>query len=896
MAPSTAMSSVLEQLVTSLLPADIPPSKLRKLRDGVSRKLRHHTYARTNQFEVAEKFETLQEKFMILDKDEFADAFRCRLLELAPLSIEWMPDILDLLLRISDNPAEKTRIEWLSERPTSPTTVPSLTWADLEAEDPIDRSDEIWKVPEYSDFSSDEDGPAKTPKTPPSETARPDQIQRDSDVHHSSLYLEKRDLISGPAALKSLGEAQFWRGSDAANFELGEVQVLREVLYMLQGLPSTLFWRAGDRFEIDKRLRIRTISRSCLISSLDDLCETALVIDRVRNFLKREAQDPLQQALRSLLEEAVRGIDARLRKLEQDIVSEKNRACSTLLGLMLAVPVIVRPAPVLADLVKLIGEGSRDSLEVLEILFDRTCYNQIQCDRLAFERTARIFSKCFEVYWSQLSHWMDHGRLPKETSLVFITETDRKNDYAVLWQRWYQASDRCPRFLSSQKSRIFNIGKTRVFLDHLKASHPGIDQRDIEPAPFQVNCDIDKLLPFSEVFTTELQSYVGSQLTSATSALRHQLGTNCRLWEVLEALEYIYFARNGTISDGIDTRFFIAIDRCDKHWSDRYLVQEILQTAYAPISSIDTTRISIKDQPKPSRNMAKRRQSVRLLAELRIDYTLPWHVANILTRPSLTTYRHLCTFLLQIRRVKYLLERRTLQQVFTSTSHPGTPPADKALNLFLLHTLLILTNTLYDHLTTSIILPATTTLHVALLHAIDIDAMIAAHATFCSNLEHACLLTPALRPLHDALLAILDLGVRFSDLNNQTPNPPADVSSDAGDAESWVSARSRRRQPRRREGLEVDSEEEEEDEVDDGEGFSTFIVPEESSLVEQLEKVGVGVEEKRRFVVGGLRGLGRSEGLGKGVKWGAGVVSGWEMLADRLGWEKRRKGGDDELI
>src|SRR5436190_20969782 len=101
------------------------------------RNLRYHNFARTNQFEVQETLDGLEEKFRVFNQDELADALRERLNKLSAISTKWTPDVLSLLLQLSDRPATNSRIEDL-ELLKSPDIPPKLTWAEIFADDPLD--------------------------------------------------------------------------------------------------------------------------------------------------------------------------------------------------------------------------------------------------------------------------------------------------------------------------------------------------------------------------------------------------------------------------------------------------------------------------------------------------------------------------------------------------------------------------------------------------------------------------------------------------------------------------------------------------------------------------------------------------------------------------------------
>jgi gamma-tubulin complex component 5 len=881
MAPSTPNNGLADQLVASLLPSEISAPKLRKYRDLFSRKLKIHNYARTNQFEVSERLDLLQERCQILNNDELADALHARVLKLKHLSEKWVPDALDLLLRLSDEPINKTKIELLANIGHQRVVVPSLTWAQLEADDPVGHNDEIWRVAEYSDFSSDDEVHDVVAATPMQYTTNP-LGEEQGDLWQ--VKVEHIDPDVGPKALDHLRGAQFWQNVLDESLELTELQVIREVLFMLQGLPTALFWKVGNQFEIDKRFRLKNASRESFVNIISDFGQIATRLDLLRSFVQRAQSVRFMQTLRCAIEEKLHDLDAQLYSLEQNILVVETEVAATILQLSESVGKIVKATGWLADFVEEFDSKDLDAIQILEMLFDRTCQIQASNDESSFECCSGLFSRCFETYFKPLQVWMDQGTLLEDKATIFVTALQSEQGLSGLWKKWYKMADnsapsRSPNFLEPFKAQIFNAGKTVVFLQHLKEStEPPTGSSRLELQQLRWN-SASSLLPFPEVFAGSIRELVESRLRVATSALREQLGHTCGLWQTLDALQSIYFGKNGHVTDLIDTKIFTAIDRCDRGWNDRFLLGDLLQTVFEPIESVQAERLTILSSSHPSKDLSRRRQSVKLLRDLRIQDALPWSVANVITRASLTTYQRISTFLTQTRRARYVLERRSLFQV--RRGRPGADQQERNLNQSLHRSLLLFINILYDHLTSLVIEEANTELHKKLTNAIDIDAMIAAHNRYCSTLEDACLTSKKFKPIHSEIIAILDLCIRFSDLNNPTQTPgSSDADADA-DADSYVSATShqyRRRRHRPNQAQEATSSSDDDVESDDGgEGYSTFIVPEESTLIEQLRKVGKELETHRAFVVAGLGSIGRV---------GEQEGGGWEILARRLGWEK----------
>ena len=83
MATSSTLNQWLNELSASILKSESKSSpRAKKLQDNFRREVRRHTNSRTNQFEVIEHLDGLEEKFQVLSLDNLADALHVRRNEL----------------------------------------------------------------------------------------------------------------------------------------------------------------------------------------------------------------------------------------------------------------------------------------------------------------------------------------------------------------------------------------------------------------------------------------------------------------------------------------------------------------------------------------------------------------------------------------------------------------------------------------------------------------------------------------------------------------------------------------------------------------------------------------------------------------------------------------------
>lgn len=871
MAPSTTIGgSLTDALVTSLVPPNTALPKLRKIRDNFNRRLRHHNYARTNQFEVAERLGGLQEKFLVLNREDLADALHVRLGELkkaTPASEKWLPDVLHLLLQLSNDPAQKTNVDGLARDKSFVEVVPPLRWADVEAEDPVDRKSKIWETPDFSDLSSDED--VFIESSEPSSPDGPQRNERSDEVLLKNADLVNRDLT--PKNGDELAQKQIWKAGADAETVIDELQAVRETMFMLQGLPTTLFWRVDHSIEIDKRFRLNHASYHLLGEVLESFAHIGFRVDLVRTWLRKPQIVPFMQSLRAGIEQTILDFDSCISEMQSRLLAPQHFTMVSLAKALEDVMEHSKLAMQLANFLQQVMASSADSIECLDLLYTTVCSCQASGVDDLLEPLSLLFVKTFEVYLQPILRWIEFGEVESSLKSKFVDETTQEKSLPGLWHEWYRlnndpGSRRTLRLLQPLVHRIFITGKTKVFLLHL----PSTGQGHPSGAKALVMTGIHSIKPsglllFSEAFEAAITHAIGSFHRSASAQLREKLGRECGLWRTLDALRSIFLGRSGSASDAIDARIFDRIDQGNRAWNDRYLLTEIWRNTVQGMDCIDTARITVYASRNSSRDMQSQRRSVKMLENIALDYVLPWPVANIITDGALKTYRRIWNFLFQIRRARYVLERRC--RLVVMTGRLDLSLGEQRLTQEIHYQLLIFVNYLYDYLTLFTIEHATVEMGQKLAAAIDVDGMIQVHQSCMSKLEEMCLVSRRVATIKKAVMIVLDLCIRFSDTVTSPVGRRPSI-----DAHSFKSASSRLPSRPRRQGT---SESSSDEESSDSEGFSTFVTFDESSYEGELRDIKQEFHRQRSFIVAGLKSVGRLEEQS----------TGWDTLAERLDWK-----------
>lgn len=867
------MTSLQEQLLQSILPKSITAGKSRKYREAFNRRVKHHNYARTNQFGVSERLDGLEEKFQILNRDDLSDALRLRRAEIQKHESRsrFLSDILDLLLRLSIDPANIKRSDCLISVKQKPRELPPLRWIDIEKDDPINHQDPIWQDPEFSDLSSDEDVIANSSIATSPRSVRGSEGRADTEASNH------RGSILGEHSLAEVVDLSIYRklgtGKNDANVRLGELQATKECLFMLLGLPTSLYSGDNTTYTASPRYSLTKVNQEAFEEVLRSFGHIGKRVEFVRGWLSELQTTQYTRTLQESIEGFVSNFDAGVGEMQESFLRPSGMAHVGLLPCLEAATQCFKEIEVIWEYLQICESKKADDIGQLETLFDLICSEQSSGKTVEASRLLEVFIPAFEVYLKPLVHWMKYGELHENLEGFFVTSGGPRKNITTLWEGWYLLDDshgegRAPRFLKQFSRPLFALGKTALFLRRLDSQNSTVS---LEVGSFVHHAEFIKALQsnylsFSEVFIEAFGSAVTPALSQTSALLYQQLDRQCGLWNVLDAFEYIYFAKQGPITDNIETILFRRLDRCHTSWSDRFLLLDLYENAFTTNFSLDTNRLIIQSSHTSSRSIENRRKSVKILGDLSVNYRLPWQIANIIPETCFASYRRISLLLMQIRRCRYSLERRAHFHVMNPRLASNL--VEQNISRALYQKLLLFGNVLYNHLTALVIDSSTSLMKMRLRQASTVDEMTTVHTSYLADLEKACLTSKRLSPIRDAIVSVLDLGIRFADIVTMPPGrKPA---HDDEDAKSFRSAASR---PQIRMG---EGSEDEDDTSEGEEGYSTFVVLDEVSPMEEFGRMSREFERQLAFVVAGLRSLGRVE-----------VEESWDVLAGRLDWRRR---------
>lgn len=832
----------------------------------------------------------LEEKFRVLNNDELADALQVRLQELAPKSDRWTPEVLSLLLQLSDQPAKRTKIEDLDLLKPEPLPSP-LTWPQIIAEDPFDNKDGTWDIPDFAADGSDEDEDIVSSETTPAPPATNLQTEVDG-AGNVDLLVTPPDSF----ALEDIVRAQFWRSTKglhtpknpsdshvepSSSMVLTETQAIREVIFMLLGLPTSIFvpnQRGG--LTISTSCEIKYLSQDSLRQLLQGFISLRDELLIIRKWLTRQESVPLLQTLQSALALRVRNVDNEFSMIQGRINNLSKPFTASLLSLSDETNHITRSVQQVAQLLAQTAPYSQDHVpfRILELLHSASCISHSIGDVESYKFMATLFFDCFNTYLKPVMHWMRFGEVSRANHGFFVRVNEEQVAPSLVWQKQHhlvQDESRylhAPRFLDIAAKKIFTTGKSVNFLRMLGEDIGDISDRcTIDPQLNYRNvCGQDELSglsPFSELFGVALETWIGNQHSSSSHTLRLRLESQCGLRKSLDALEFIYFSRNGALASNIMRTIFDRMDRGIEAWNDGFLLTELFQSIFKAISCIEVGRLAVRPPHNCHEDIQSSRRSMKVLETIRVWYALPWPVANIIKQESIFVYQRIFVLIMQTHRAKHMLERERL--ITSKMPNSESEHRESHLVFTLRHRLLWFSNTLLVYLTDMVLATASANMRANVTAAEDVDGMIAVHEAYVSKLEQQCLIDERLKQIHQAMISILDLVILFSDARaSYTGKSNLDHTN-----RLVIPTPNRQRMSIKRDRRVEAGSDSSDDEAQANDDIAdlSYIRFEDISYTQRLLNMHARFTELLNFVIAGLHGIHRSGG-----------EPCWEVLAEIL--------------
>ncbi|KAI0849898.1 Spc98 family-domain-containing protein [Daldinia vernicosa] len=864
-----ALTEELVEIITSTS-SQSDPGRFNVLKESSLRRLRHHSFLRTNQFDVEDKLNGLEEHFCVINKDGLADALRERLDALPHVSSKLTPEVLHFLLLLEDQPVQKSKLADLKLlKDLSENIGPPLKWEDIAKEEGWDQDRDLWKNVKFGgDSSEDEYLESVSDLSSNAELTSASTVETQYQKSPTDFLIESQD----EKLLEQVQATQHWRNATPSKeptgrshkITLSEFHVVREVLFMLNGLENTLFDGQGVP---SLQFQLKHTSWELYKALLGSFGEAGRQLSILREFIKQPQNIPLLQVFREAVEDRLRSFDREISNFQARYVDIQQDVVISLVRVLDDIKPHLQPLISISEIIQQLQRSRYPRpFYYLELLFEAAELAQLEGHDAVYQFIAALFFECFQVYLRSIRLWMEAGELIGDDKAFFISSSPSKVPMSQVWSNQYtlrKTTDGTlyvPRFLRPAASRILTTGKSVVVLKLLgKYQSANTHMAD---SPIDVNRDLIStygvFAPFSEVFGDIFEKWMESKHHAASTTLRRTLFESCSLWSVMDALRQVYLMSNGAQSDLFAFAIFNNMDLLNSNWHDHFNLTALAHETFSTIINAHRLAVSVATDSLTDDVKDIRRSVRKGLPLVRILYRLSWPIRIILSDESLVQYEAVFTFLLQLRRATYVLHKYRL----VSDNIAGTPntSSDQTTYYGLRAKLLWFCNTLRSYLITLVLEPLTAELHQNLRHTEDITAMTALHSAYTKQVISEVCLGSKLDPIRECILDMFDLTIRLQDARQLE-------SEREQEEEQELSRLSVMSSPMKHSRRYMGSGEEEDETFLLDQDKTSMMQDKEKTFAEVLSDIRADMDRHLKFICSGLRGVARASGDAAAGKW-----------------------------
>ncbi|KAL1302992.1 hypothetical protein AAFC00_003308 [Neodothiora populina] len=772
MSHAATISSLTNGLINAIsgLNPEKDARRFKLCKDAATRAFRSQQYARVNQFDVQARLDGLEEKFAVLNRESVADALHNRREELTKQSTRWTPEILSLLLSLSDRPVEKTNLSILDEQDVDDEESPQLTWADILAEDPLNEEG-IWDDVVIDSDNSDDEFQALRDDTIDDRTVSTEAsslAEEDVAAFARSFIVVKdsSELEAFESATPNPGFPISSADLESRPRKISDLQATREALLMLRGLPTTLFTiDSVHKYRLRSDFHGATCNTSTFRTVMQSFADHGSQVLYLRRWSKEVPKGDLLQRLNATIVLKLEEFDKDLAQLEHRFLSSQTDVTVSLQEVLLQVQDRTKSIQYLATTVET-AESCVEVWSVLDTLYDMTCELQFGEDSSVFYYVASVFFDCLDIYLRPVYLWMTQGKLHPQNKGFFVRACHEVVDPGSLWHSHFEiltdtdGNAKAPTVMHDAARQIFISGKSTMFLDAIRYgkqnnSFDHIQMRGLDSQRIISSLE-EGLLPFTCVFAEALQAWIGDLQSHSMDNLRELMFTRCGLSGTIAVIGNAYLALDGARVQHFADRLFSRIDR-KRPWADRYILTDLARNTLGTANHLDPQRLSVKmiSRGSPTRPHAAVAAIAADLDCLLVDYVVPWPLKNII-RDMTVCQRALLTSI-RVYRSEYLLQKQQWTML-TIKDHRNRRLQEA---LVLRQRLIWFTYTVRSHMA-DIAAAAAHELRVDMEKAVDLDGMVLAYDGFQDRVEARLLLRANMKPIYRALVDILEICEDFA--------------------------------------------------------------------------------------------------------------------------------------
>ena len=281
--------------------------------------------------------------------------------------------------------------------------------------------------------------------------------------------------------------------------------------------------------------------------------------------------------------------------------------------------------------------------------------------------------------------------------------------------------------------------------------------------------------PFLQIFNTSLHSLINSRYTQASNALLRLLTVRFRFNDHFNTVKNFFLMEAGDVLNEFYSEIFAKI-RAKEYWqSTSYLtsvLHDALQLRFPQL--INKLTVGIRTESRTSKNVS----NVQSVDVIYLRYAMKWPLTIIFDSKAEETYNAVFSFLLQVKRALWSLERLRIKDLLkkSTVSSEQEPPDDVTVyrskqphdpasftqKMYILRMrLLHFVQSFHTYIMTRILHSSGLEFKEKLAEAKDFEEILIYHQEFLEKVFDRCLLSPKVGFAKEAITRILNLSLNF---------------------------------------------------------------------------------------------------------------------------------------
>ncbi|KAI8386940.1 Spc98 family-domain-containing protein [Blakeslea trispora] len=604
-----------------------------------------------------------------------------------------------------------------------------------------------------------------------------------------------------------------------------EANMVREVLSLLRGFSGIVFTQdSNDQFLLNKNYCMRHLSQAALHSILEEFCAFSNMLVILRRIVHRPTTCQTLQAFSFTVCSALSDFDGHLAiwEINSSFITQDPSLTISLLQLRHQLNYRMECLSAMHDIaINIPLEETCRSIAtyLISTIYEQALMAQISGQQSVYDALVFVLHKTLIPYGRIIDDWVLKGSLMADQSQEFyvIRNEDVSMNDSNFWldgfhlkteQEIYAKRYSCPLFDLQTMGRIFFAGKamnllfkmgkaqainqaTPTFESIMKQFIPtrsffapstsfklptkskctaqpmssgfmplvALKQSKAkqipEPSQDDLCNSLDRL--FDQCFYSCLEAYINEPYSRAAQTLNQVLHLDCQLLNQLTSLSSIYLMFENDLMHAFCEALFFQMDHGTK-WFDQRILNRTFADACKTGGYDETVYLGIKTDDSSKEGVSH----AAYLEWIEFKVEVPWPLNNFIRKELLPSYSKILSFLLRLKRAKYVMEKKTLFQARRQRVEKSDTRAMRFYQLRM--RVLWFINAFWRYIMTTILHAESINFYNKLSTSKDADEITALHQSFITCIIDRCLLNEKAIAIRKSVKSIFDLAEKMKQL------------------------------------------------------------------------------------------------------------------------------------